>query len=296
MNLLPIRLYKGFSLLLAVSLAQADDMPLEAVTNPKVPAALLKSQDMPSTVETLEVRPGVNTLIPVAVGHLNRILLPFENPKIRTVNTATTEIHGRVLYVAPADEAPFSLYVTEGESEDVAVSLTLAPGATAPREIRLRLLGSGTGARRSSSHKPSGSPLERPQVSPVTGEARYLSRIKQLIRSAANGQTPDGFTLRTPEKPERIRCPQLPLNVSTGQVLDGGHVKILIGAVKNATPRPQELDEPVCRRTAPGTLAIAAWPRTHLAPGESTELYVLIQSAPPEVRSDRPRLIHVQQP
>lgn len=288
-----MRLYAGV-LSVVITPAHADDIPLEAVTNPKVPAALLRSQDMPSTVETLDVRPGVNTLIPVAVGHLNRILLPFENPKIRTVNTATTEVHGRVLYVAPADESPFSLYVTEGESEDVAVSLTLAPGATAPREIRLRLLGAG--ARRSTSHKPSGSPFERPQTSSVAGEARYLSRIKQLIRNAANGQTPEGFTLRTPEKQERIRCPQLPLNVSTGQVLDGGSVKILIGAVKNATPRPQELDEPVCRRTAPGTLAIAAWPRTHLSPGDSTELYVLIQSAPPEVRADRPRLIHVQRP
>ena len=57
-----------------------------------VPASVAKttaggeeSVAMVSSLEDVVVQPGVNTIVPVAIGHLNRIVTPFENPIVQTV-------------------------------------------------------------------------------------------------------------------------------------------------------------------------------------------------------------------
>src|SRR5690606_36848499 len=91
------------------------------------------------TPETVRVSPGVNELLPVALGHLNRIVTPFEHPVVTTVSNAQTQTKGRVVYVAPADEAPVTLYLTPGDNPEFALSLTLIPKRIPAREIRLSL-------------------------------------------------------------------------------------------------------------------------------------------------------------
>jgi conjugal transfer pilus assembly protein TraK len=60
---------------------------------------------------------------------------------VHTVSPASTSVNGRVVYVATATEEPVALYIGDGPSSDLALSLTLAPRAIPPREIRLTVPG-----------------------------------------------------------------------------------------------------------------------------------------------------------
>lgn len=128
----------ALSLVTVSPLLFASGEQVSAVETPAVPANLLKEQEG-TKLETITVQPGNNAIIPIAVGHLNRLVLPFQEPQIRTMNPATTQLEGHVLYVAPSDENPVTLYVTPTGSEDFALSLTLAPKKIPPREIHLTL-------------------------------------------------------------------------------------------------------------------------------------------------------------
>ena len=91
--------------------AQANPSTVET---PGVPAQVLaeakrETPEIPATAQAIQVAPGVNEIIPVAVGHLNRIVTPFDKPHVRTVSQATTQIEGNVLYVATPDEIPVAL-------------------------------------------------------------------------------------------------------------------------------------------------------------------------------------------
>ena len=71
--------------------------------------------------------PGVNQLVPVALGHLNRIVTPFAQPRVNTTSQASTEVRDHVIYVAPSEPVPVTLFITEADSEQQALSLTLVP-------------------------------------------------------------------------------------------------------------------------------------------------------------------------
>ena len=72
----------------------ASVMKQSATANPPVQTNTV-STDVPTT---LLMTPGVNELIPVALGHLNRIVTPFESPQVRTTSDAQTQIKGNVVY------------------------------------------------------------------------------------------------------------------------------------------------------------------------------------------------------
>ena len=115
--------------------------PLQ-VELPPVDASVLKAANPQATSvapQQLKVTPGINELIPIAVGHLNRLVTPFDNPVVTTTSQATTSTHGKIVYVATADETPVTLYITPGDNQDIALSLTLIPKRIPAREIHLSL-------------------------------------------------------------------------------------------------------------------------------------------------------------
>ena len=115
--------------------------PLQ-VELPPVDASVLKAANSQATSlapQQLQVTPGINELIPIAVGHLNRLVTPFDNPVVTTTSQATTSTNGKIVYVATADETPVTLYITPGDNQDIALSLTLIPKRIPAREIHLSL-------------------------------------------------------------------------------------------------------------------------------------------------------------
>ena len=66
-------------------------------------------------------------------------MTPFDNPVVTTTSQATTSTKGKIVYVATPDETPVTLYITSGDNQDIALSLTLIPKRIPAREIHLGL-------------------------------------------------------------------------------------------------------------------------------------------------------------
>jgi conjugal transfer pilus assembly protein TraK len=74
--------------------------PSLQVELPPVDASILKAANQQATLvapQQLQVTPGINELIPIAVGHLNRLVTPFDNPVVTTTSQATTSTKSKRL-------------------------------------------------------------------------------------------------------------------------------------------------------------------------------------------------------
>jgi len=266
-------------------------MPIEL---PPVDASVLKAANQPATSATLQylqVRPGINELMPIALGHLNRLVTPFDNPVVTTTSHATTSTQGKIVYVSTADETPVTLYITPGDNQDIALSLTLIPKRIPAREIHLSLDKDTYQVLAKLQHQtatPSGKPTDR--------EQDYITPLKKLFRDLGLQKTSAGFSLRDPVQAESIRCQQDRVQIRTGQVLEGQDMLILVGVARNTGLSPVEFDERACATTKDEVLAVAAWPKVLLEPKEATELYVVIRRPADEAITLRPSLLDRGQP
>jgi conjugal transfer pilus assembly protein TraK len=261
---------------------------------PPVDASILKAAKQQASASTtatsigpqhIAVKPGINELMPIAVGHLNRLVTPFEHPVVTTTSQATTSTKGKIVYVATADETPVTLYITPGDNQDIALSLTLIPKRIPAREIHLDLdKGSyqllnqwqrADTANRTSSQQ----------------EQAYISQLKALFRDLGMQKTPPGFSLREPKPQEQIRCLQDRVQIKTGQVLESQDRLILVGLAKNTGSEMLEFDERSCATTQQDVLAVSVWPNVVLKPQEATELYVVVRQSPEASSSLRPSLL-----
>lgn len=104
--------------------------------------------------------------------------------------------------------------------------------------------------------------------------------VENALRDLASGQTPAGFHVDSAGSRLNEVCQS-----ARGLVYESGRhqwysnevVALTVGVVKNRGRQPLRFDEAICggRRT----LAVAAWPRTTLAPGQSTEVYLALLPA-----------------
>ncbi|QPK64070.1 type-F conjugative transfer system secretin TraK [Methylomonas sp. LL1] len=268
---------------------------------PPVDASILKAAKQQATASNsasvtsigpqhIAVKPGINELMPIAVGHLNRLVTPFEHPVVTTTSQATTSTKGKIVYVATADETPVTLYITPGDNQDIALSLTLIPKRIPAREIHLDL------------DKDSYQLLNQWQRADATSrtsrqqEQVYIIQLKALFRDLGLQKTPAGYSLREPKPQEQIRCLQNRVQIKTGQVLEGQDRLILVGLAKNTGSDMLEFDERSCATTQQDVLAVSVWPNVVLKPQEATELYVVVRQAPEASNSLRPSLLGGGQP
>ena len=233
----------------------------------------------------VRIEPGVNEIIPVAIGHLNRVVTPFTDPELRTTSDADTTVRGSVIYVAPKSEAPVTFFVTPKGEESVALSITLVPRRIPPREIRLSI-----GERWMEK-----TAMPSPDAGRWEKEHPYVDVITATLRDAALGALPQGYTLRPLNSGVIPRCvapnaASLAYSFASGQLLQGNSLRVLVGVVTNSGVTPVELQEQWCSDT--GVAAVAYWPRVVLAPGERTEVFVAMRiDAPRGDRSARPSLV-----
>ncbi|WP_029151652.1 TraK domain-containing protein [Methylovulum miyakonense] len=255
---------------------------------PPVDASVLKAANQPATSvapQYLQVRPGINELMPIALGHLNRLVTPFDNPVVTTTSQATTRTQGKIVYVAAADETPVTLYITPGDNQDIALSLTLIPKRIPAREIHLSLdkdTYQVLAKLQQQATAASGKPTDR--------EQEYITTLKKLFRDLGLQKTPAGFSLRDPGQAESIHCQQDRVQIRTGQVLEGQDMLILVGVAGNTGLSPVEFDERACATTQDEVLAVAAWPKV-VWPKEATELYVVVRRPADETITLRPSLL-----
>jgi conjugal transfer pilus assembly protein TraK len=271
-----------------------DQLPLQ-VELPPVDASVLNTppQQAATSVapQALQVKPGINELMPIAVGHLNRLVTPFDNPVVTTTSQATTRTQGKIVYVATADETPVTLYITPGDNQDIALSLTLIPKRIPAREIHLSLDQETYKRLTQWQQKTKDSSGQS-----VNQEQDYITTLKQLFRDLGLQKTPAGFSLRDPSQTEQIQCHQDRVRIRTGQLLEGQDLLIFVGVARNTGVTPIEFDERACASTQDEVLAVAAWPKVVLGPGESTELYVAVRRKDEAAITIRPSLLSGRMP
>lgn len=237
---------------------------------------------------TLNVTPGVNVLVEIAIDQLNRILTPFPNPQVRTVSEASTSVDGSAVYLATASEGPITLFISDASDPNHALSLTLAPRRIPPRELRLVL----------TDPLPLPTAAEAPPVPAGAGAPEYVERLTEALRALAREERPEGYSLRPAHPQESVDCVQDGLETQPGQVLEGQELSLVTALVRNVSGARLELEERACHARLGGeTVAVAAWPQVWLEPGQRVELYLAVRPIPGErLHPARPSLLGAERP
>jgi len=260
-------------------------LPCQAeARSPTAPVLTRDSVCSAPTPSRLTVRSGVNEVLAIARGHLNRLITPFDKPRATTVNeAASVQVKGRVIYVASNTDAPMSLFITPDNSEAVAISLTLVPCSLPPRELTLLLEGGADLLRTAGEGKDAATTGEEPQP--------YIETLTQALRALALQQTPPGYNLRAFQRGDPTPLCALPgLDVRPAQVLEGQHLVITVALARNVTAGRITLTETTC--AGPTVAAVAAWPQVVLEAGQATELYLVTRRPDPAATAaPRPSLL-----
>ena len=212
----------------------------------------------------LNIKPGVNEIIPISKGHINRIITPFPQPKVNTASNVTVTNEGNVLYLSTQSDIPVTLFITAQDNQAIALSLTLLPKDIPPKEITLAL----------QSINPFNpfKPVQKNQ--PFYENADYVNSIKNIFRTLATGKVPDGYSLRAALAEDNFQCNQIGMQTRVGQVMEGTRLAIMVAKITNVSEADLELNEPACANST--TLAIASFPSNKIAPNETIEIYAIL--------------------
>lgn len=210
-------------------------------------------------VVTVRVGSDRNEAVYVSLNQLNKISTPFADPQIIDATGATLKAVGQDLFLKPANDTPFTVYVTDG-GKGQSTGVTLVPRANLPAQsIVLELDNPSAGAR--------------PSVSPEGEEAvasDYVSRINGIIKTLAMGNVPAGFTKG-----------RLPNAVVTGKELviqpqhkyAGSTYDVYAYKVRSVSNVPLEMKEDAFYTDS--VRAVAFFPSAMLQTGEETTVFVV---------------------
>ena len=239
--------------------------------------------DRPIVIDAIQ---GVNEIITIGKGDLNRFVTPFSKVIVRTSageDELVSKVDGNVVYIGAVRRA--GVFLVEAGSGR-AFSLTLVPDDVPPRDIYLTM---GRSANIPASLQMQNSAKDDEFTKNSGKASSHVDNIKQGMRSIAQGKLPSGYTLLRPRLTD-FRCSLPSLRVRLGQVLEGSGRKYLVYRVDNETPNEITIDEQYCYRR--GVIAISAWPDVVVPAGGSTELFVLMDMAAEDVEiGGRPSLI-----
>ncbi|KHT08407.1 secretin [Pectobacterium brasiliense] len=118
------------------------------------------------------------------------------------------------------------------------------------------------------------------RVAQRNGKTDLYSLIEGAFRDLASRQLPAGFQAdgKGTRLGEVCRSQSgLIYDSSRYQWYSNGQVRLSVGVVRNGGTQPQRFDEAACASNR--TLAVAVWPKTTLAPGESSEVFLALQPA-----------------
>lgn len=266
----------------ATMVAEADAGRLGGVTLPAVPVAvterakrLARTGDPESapppaddyfrdTRIELEVKPGVTELVPIARNYLNRIVTPFADPKVVTVNPIKFRKEGASIFITATGDKPVGIYVLSNEADDErSISLALVPKSIPPRTIKLSWSGAASGA-----------PVMSKKARQWEESSPYVEKLIDLLTLTAKGSIPPGYALSDPKF--ALSCADTGFAYASGQRLVGTNLSIYVLRATNISSTTRTIDESLCYQW--GVAAVSAWPRVALEPGQATEIYVVLRN------------------
>ncbi|MEC4747580.1 type-F conjugative transfer system secretin TraK [Methylomicrobium sp. Wu6] len=244
-------------------LDKAPESPKESASNKKQELDLGLQSGI-----TIKPKPGRTESVIVAKGKLNRIVTPYAEPKVLTVDNVETKIDGSAVYIATDSETPVSMFISDAETGDAAL-LQLSPQELiTPVEIRIE-----ADASKAAQVEVGSSKTDRlfRQDSP------YINEVKAVMQNLGKQQIPQGFTLEevTDELRGKAFCHDPNLTYWAGQLLSGHDSRIVVLIGQNNGNATVIFEEAFC--ASEDTMAVAAWPKVRLEPGEKTEIYLLLR-------------------
>jgi len=251
---------------------------------PQQPAAQQTLDRLPNNVL---VYPGRTELLPVAVGHLNRLETPFATPSLRTSasdSAFNVEFDGNYVYVSVTE--PVTMFLHEKGHPDPAIAVSLIPRQIAPRQVSLTLPAaqmSTIDRRRAQTVKTAQQPSPQPTL--TRPGARYQSGVPHVSRAASvmqafgQGEIPRGFRKGTGgfngDGLCRTNVPGVRFSFRTGQKYYSSDYILLIGqATANSKVKLHE----VWCSAHPATAAVSFYPRPIISKGKPTEVMVLLKN------------------
>ncbi len=228
----------------------------------------------------IKPRPGMTESAVIKRGKMNRIITPFDDVKVITMDPIETKIEGRDLYIVTESEVPVSLYIMSQNNEGTTLSLQLVPkDSIAPVEIKIADTGQHVTAENNDNR------YNKPSLP-------YVNEIKSIMQSMGKQLIPSGFTLSdlTPSITNTTFCHDPNLTFLPGQVLTGASMKMVVLVAQNTNSTPVNFEESSCANES--VISVAAWPKISLNPGDKTEVYILMRSGGDESHEEsRPRLV-----
>ena len=109
----------------------------------------------------------------------------------------------------------------------------------------------------------------------VAGAHPYVSGIVELLRAVAHGRVPPGYEVRKGAGKAKVRCAE-GLKLRKTQLTQGPASSVVTAAVRNGSARTLTVDQYACDIDNRIVAAVAAWPRRVLAPGEETEVFLVL--------------------
>lgn len=238
----------------------SNGVPRPIGSNAKTPVAVNNYSD-----SRLVMQSGVNQIVPIAVGHLNRLVTPFSQPIVLTGSKANYQIEQNVVYIGTEIEEPVTIFINEKDDQTRSFSLTLVPQRIPPRELFLSF---------SDGFQMAGNYSNRNAEKWETSQP-YVDTIKSLFRHLALGEVPQGYSISGISSNVPIpncQMPGLSFDFSRGQLLMGHSLSVVIGVAQNISGAPVEFKEAACGNW--DVAAVAAWPHNMLNPNQKTEVYI----------------------
>ncbi|BDP33481.1 TPA: type-F conjugative transfer system secretin TraK [Vibrio parahaemolyticus] len=239
--------------------------------------------------QEVTIEPGHGELLPVAAGLQNRIATPFVDAVVKTADMEVPiQTDGGFVYITPLSQAPIGLMVGERGMPETMVSLTLMPLDVPPVMVDVKVkMDAKTKAKHSEyiaklkSDKEKNDFLTEARKGPtVKNDPRvnteHEDRATSVLSEVAGGNIPNGFDITTDiPAEERYPCDIVRMGMyhEVGQRMISGREIIDVVLVKNDINGFREVREEYC--LADDVIAVGVFDRATLAPGETTELYIL---------------------
>ena len=202
----------------------------------------------------MSVTEGVTLAIPIGLGQINRLRTPFREFRVLHQSTATVRKQGSALYVTPMDALPFAVYLEDKDPPNRTIGLLLRPNVSLP-PVQVQLALSGFAAETSAA---ASGPVEP-----------HVGRLRQVLRSVAQGLTPAGYVERLPRSDDPLASCAIPgLSMQRDHVIEGVELLVLVFRVTNQSAEAMAIDEAAC--AAPGLLAVATFPDVVVPAGGNT--------------------------
>ena len=243
----------------------------------------------------LMAAPGEPVTIAVGVAQSNRIGFNFNKLEVITSDMRTPILKdGGYMYITPSVAGePLGLLVGEEGMPETMVNVLLLP-ANVPQVIanvdvlltkEMKQKRSRIIADEKAKEEKAAAELAAVEAQLEQGESKlrtntdpYSDRIVDLLTQVAKEEIPQGYSLKLEHQvPENDLYPcdssKLAMYHKTVQQLESSKEIIDIVKVTNDLNGVRSVEDDYC--ISPGVLAAATFRRSHLQPGQSTEVYVL---------------------